>query len=64
MQGGLIIMDIVGTQGRDFIVYLMVVVQTVGICWIYGFDGFIRDIEFMLRIKLFVLETGLGLYHS
>lgn len=50
--GGLIIMDIVGTLGGDFIIYLMVVVQTVGICWIYGLDRFIRDIEFMLGIKL------------
>lgn len=45
-------MDIVGTLGGDFIIYLMVVVQTVGICWIYGLDRFIRDIEFMLGIKL------------
>lgn len=52
LKGGLIIMDIVGTLGGDFIIYLMVVVQTVGICWIYGLDRFIRDIEFMLGIKL------------
>jgi solute carrier family 6 amino acid transporter-like protein 5/7/9/14 len=45
-------MDIVGTLGGDFIVYFMVLVQTVGICLIYGFDRFIRDIEFMLGIKL------------
>ena len=51
-QGGLVIMDIVGTLGGDFIIYLMVVVQTIGICWIYGLDRFIRDIEFMLSIKL------------
>lgn len=51
-QGGLIIMDIVGTLGGDFIIYLMVVLQTVGVCWIYGLKRFVRDIEFMLGIKL------------
>ena len=52
LQGGLIIMDIVGTLGGDFIIYLMVVVQTVGRCWIYGLNRLIRDIEFMLGMKL------------
>lgn len=46
------VLDIVSTLGGDFIIYLMVVIQTVGICWIYGLDRFLRDIEFMLGIKL------------
>ena len=45
-------MDIVGQLGGDFIIYLMVVLQTVGVCWIYGLKRFMRDIEFMLGLKL------------
>lgn len=45
-------MDIVSTLGGDFIIYLLVVIETIGICWIYGLNRFIRDIEFMLGLKL------------
>lgn len=45
-------MDIIGTLGGDFIIYLLVVVETIGICWIYGLNRIARDIEFMLGIQL------------
>lgn len=45
-------MDIVGTLGGDFIIYMLVVVETIGICWIYGLNRITRDIEFMLGLKL------------
>jgi len=50
--GGLKMLDIVGTLGGDFIIYLLVVIETIGICWVYGLNRITRDIEFMLGIKL------------
>lgn len=45
-------MDIVDYFGGGFIVFLMATIETIGICWIYGLNRFVRDIEFMLGIKL------------
>lgn len=50
--GGLIILDIVDYFGGGFIIFLMATIETIGICWIYGLNRFVRDIEFMLGIKL------------
>ncbi len=35
-QGGLFVLDIVDYFGGGFIIFIMAVVETIGICWIYG----------------------------
>lgn len=30
----------------------MATIETIGVCWIYGLNRFVRDIEFMLGIRL------------
>ena len=45
-------LDIVDYFGGGFIIFLMATIETIGICWIYGLNRFVRDIEFMLGIKL------------
>jgi solute carrier family 6 amino acid transporter-like protein 5/7/9/14 len=46
------VLDIVDYFGGGFIIFLMATIETIGICWIYGLNRFVRDIEFMLGIKL------------
>jgi len=50
--GGLQLMDIVGYFGGDFIIFLMVILEIIGVCWIYGLNRFISDIHFMLGVRL------------
>lgn len=45
-------LDIVDYFGAGFIIFLMVILEVIGICWIYGLNRFIRDVDFMLNIKL------------
>ena len=30
----------------------MVILEVIGVCWIYGLNRFIRDVDFMLNVKL------------
>ena len=45
-------LDIVDYFGAGFIIFLMVILEVIGICWIYGLNRFIRDVDFMLGVKL------------
>ena len=45
-------MDIVGYFGGDFIIFLMVILEIIGVCWIYGLNRFVNDIHFMLGVRL------------
>jgi solute carrier family 6 amino acid transporter-like protein 5/7/9/14 len=52
--GGLIVLDISDYFGGGwrFIIFLMATIETIGICWIYGLNRFVCEIESMLGIKL------------
>ena len=52
--GGMMVLDIVDYFGGGCLIFLMTTIETIGICWIYGLNRFIRDIEFMLDIRLTV----------
>lgn len=48
----MIILEIVDYFGGGYIIFLMATIETIGVCWIYGLNRFVRDIEFMLGIRL------------
>ena len=48
----MIILEIVDYFGGGYILFLMALIETVGVCWLYGLKRFVRDIEFMLGIRL------------
>ncbi|XP_063585011.1 sodium-dependent nutrient amino acid transporter 1-like isoform X1 [Penaeus indicus] len=50
--GGQWILDLVDYFGGGFIIYVLVIVETVGINYIYGMNNFIRDVKFMLGVDL------------
>ncbi|KAI9551816.1 hypothetical protein GHT06_022155 [Daphnia sinensis] len=53
--GGQYILDLVDYFGGGFIIYVMVIAQTIAVCWVYGLEKIVRDIRFMLGF-------GLGIY--
>jgi solute carrier family 6 amino acid transporter-like protein 5/7/9/14 len=50
--GGQYILDVVDFFGGGFIIFVLAVIETVAICWIYGLNKFLKDVEFMLGIRL------------
>ncbi|XP_057381028.1 sodium-dependent nutrient amino acid transporter 1-like isoform X2 [Daphnia carinata] len=50
--GGQHVLDVVDFFGGGFIVFVIAVVETIAICWVYGLKNFLRDAEFMLGIRL------------
>ncbi|XP_046631270.1 sodium-dependent nutrient amino acid transporter 1-like [Daphnia pulicaria] len=53
--GGQYILDLVDYFGGGFIIYIMVIAETVAVCWIYGLKQIVKDIRYMLGF-------GLGIY--
>ncbi|XP_065582372.1 sodium-dependent nutrient amino acid transporter 1-like isoform X1 [Artemia franciscana] len=45
--GGLFVFDTVDYFGAGFIIYVLVVFETIAISWIYGLNRFFKDIKFM-----------------
>jgi len=52
--GGLQMLDLVDHFGAGFVIYIMATLEMIGICWFYGLSNVVRDIEFMLSMKLSV----------
>lgn len=61
-------LDLVDHYGAGFIVYVMAMMECIGVAWVYGLDNFCKDIEFMLGRKVgiywrtcwgFVIPIGL-----
>jgi len=50
--GGQFVLDVVDFFGGGFIIFVMAVIETVAICWIYGLKRFLKDVEFMIGIRL------------
>ncbi|KAF4521704.1 hypothetical protein B566_EDAN013002 [Ephemera danica] len=50
--GGQYILVLVDYFSGNFIIYILAIIEIVGISWIYGLDNFCRDIEFMLGHKV------------
>ena len=38
--------------GVSFVLYVMAVLEVIGVSWFYGMDNIKKDIEFMLKMKL------------
>ena len=43
---------LVDYYGVSFVLYLMAVLEVIGVSWFYGMENVKRDIEFMLGFKL------------
>ncbi|KAK2717348.1 hypothetical protein QYM36_006213, partial [Artemia franciscana] len=59
--GGMYILDLVDYFGGGFIIFIMAILETFAISWIYGYKNLIRDIYFMLGTKLsfyWIVEWG------
>ncbi|KAK2714104.1 sodium-dependent nutrient amino acid transporter 1-like isoform X2 [Artemia franciscana] len=59
--GGQYILDLVDYFGGGFIIFIMAILETFAISWIYGYKNLIRDIHFMIGTKLsfyWVVEWG------
>ncbi|XP_065579842.1 sodium-dependent nutrient amino acid transporter 1-like isoform X2 [Artemia franciscana] len=59
--GGQYILDLVDYFGGGFIIFVMAILQTFAVSWIYGYKKLIRDIYFMLGNKLsvyWIIEWG------
>lgn len=50
--GGQFMLTLVDYFGANFVVYVMAILEVVGVSWAYGLNNICRDIEFMLGIKL------------
>ncbi|CAG7732841.1 unnamed protein product [Allacma fusca] len=67
--GGQFLSDLVDYFGANFVIYLMVMLEAIGVSWVYGINNIIDDFEFMLDRKLgwywkicwaFIVPVGLG----
>lgn len=50
--GGPWIVDLVDYFGGGFIIFVLIIIETIAINWIYGLRKIVRDIKFMLDIDL------------
>ncbi|CAG7629273.1 unnamed protein product [Allacma fusca] len=50
--GGQFMVTLVDYYGVSFLLYVMAVLEVVGVAWFYGMDNICRDVEFMLNMKL------------
>lgn len=51
-RGGFHILGLVDHFGGQFLVFVLAVVELLGVVWIYGLENFCWDIEFMLKRKV------------
>jgi solute carrier family 6 amino acid transporter-like protein 5/7/9/14 len=49
--GGLWILDLVDSYGAGFIIYIIAILELIGMIWFYGLNNIVYDIEFMLKKK-------------
>lgn len=52
--GGQWILTLVDHFGANFVIFALVILQMIGIMWIYGVENFSLDVEFMLKKKVSV----------
>ncbi|OXA50584.1 Sodium-dependent nutrient amino acid transporter 1 [Folsomia candida] len=50
--GGQFMLELVDTFGAGFIIFIVALLEMIGFVWIYGLNNLVRDIEFMLNIKI------------
>lgn len=50
--GGQWILDLVDYFGGGFVIFVMAIIETIALHWLYGMKNFLKDVEFMLGIKL------------
>lgn len=50
--GGQWILELVDYFGGGFIIYVLVIIETMAIMYIYGLNNFVRDVKFMLDVEL------------
>lgn len=50
-QGGQFILTLVDYYGTSFVVFIVASFEIVGLIWVYGFENFLDDVEFMLDRK-------------
>lgn len=62
--------DLIDHYGAGFVIYIMVVFECIGVCWVYGLENLCNDIEFMLQRKTgpywrlcwaFIIPVGLSI---
>ncbi|CAL8100043.1 unnamed protein product [Orchesella dallaii] len=67
-EGGMLMLDLIDHYGSGFIIYVMVILECGGICYVYGLSNLCHDIEFMLQRKVgvywrlcwgFIIPVGL-----
>ncbi|XP_072761035.1 sodium-dependent nutrient amino acid transporter 1 isoform X2 [Anoplolepis gracilipes] len=46
--GGQFILTLVDYYGTSFVVFILASFEMIGVIWIYGFENFLEDVEFML----------------
>lgn len=49
--GGQFILTLVDYYGTSFVVFILASFEVTGVIWIYGFENFLDDVEFMLQRK-------------
>ena len=52
MKGGQQLLTLVDYFGGGFAIFTLTIIEVVAMSWIYGMNRFIRDVKFMLGIKL------------
>ncbi|CAG7837046.1 unnamed protein product [Allacma fusca] len=50
--GGMFLLDLVSHFGVDYVIYLMALLEVFAIAWLYGVNNIMKDLEFMLGMKL------------
>lgn len=50
--GGQWMLDLVDTFGAGFVIFIVALLEMVGFIWVYGLNNVVRDIEFMLNMKI------------
>ncbi|CAG7629218.1 unnamed protein product [Allacma fusca] len=50
--GGQFMLELVDHFGANFVIYVMATIEVMGVAWVYGLNNFLRDIEFMLGIRI------------
>lgn len=50
--GGQYILTLVDNFGGTFTIYVLATLECIGICWCYGLNNVVRDVSFMLNMKV------------
>lgn len=61
MQGGQYVLDVVDFFSGGFVIFALVVVELIGVCWIYGTDWW-RDFGVYLLIHSYRAQPTAGRY--